>query len=338
MLERRGIISGYEGSKPRQVLVTEGDLPRVLAALDAAAPSAPEPPDPEPAELPATEPEPDSPSSLPRPDGGHRGHASRRAHAPAHRHLGDRVRDEDPCEVSARAGERGVGPAAGSHVRQELPAHVRRGARAGRQAAHRGVQAPPRAPLRRRDAADPPPGRGPRPAAAPARPGREPRLGRPRRRVRDRRRALLPRQQRGRRRQRRGEHDPVRDDLDHDDPRPDVDDPRSSTTGPLARRAPAPAGRGPPRPPAHRPDRTGLRLPAPRRRRDRRQRPHPAGRLAPADLPLQALPAPARQQRGPPADQRKTRRGPDGRDPRLRDHAAGPVRPLSAGNRPNCGA
>jgi S-DNA-T family DNA segregation ATPase FtsK/SpoIIIE len=35
MLERRGIISGYEGSKPRQVLVTEVDLPRVLAALEA---------------------------------------------------------------------------------------------------------------------------------------------------------------------------------------------------------------------------------------------------------------------------------------------------------------
>jgi DNA segregation ATPase FtsK/SpoIIIE, S-DNA-T family len=35
MLERRGIISGYEGSKPRQVLVTEADLPRVLAALQA---------------------------------------------------------------------------------------------------------------------------------------------------------------------------------------------------------------------------------------------------------------------------------------------------------------
>ena len=33
MLERRGIISGYEGSKPRQVLVTEADLPRVLAAV-----------------------------------------------------------------------------------------------------------------------------------------------------------------------------------------------------------------------------------------------------------------------------------------------------------------
>jgi S-DNA-T family DNA segregation ATPase FtsK/SpoIIIE len=31
MLERRGIISGYEGSKPRRVLVGEGDLARVLA-------------------------------------------------------------------------------------------------------------------------------------------------------------------------------------------------------------------------------------------------------------------------------------------------------------------
>ena len=35
MMERRGVISGYEGSKARQVLVGEGDLPRVLAALDA---------------------------------------------------------------------------------------------------------------------------------------------------------------------------------------------------------------------------------------------------------------------------------------------------------------
>jgi S-DNA-T family DNA segregation ATPase FtsK/SpoIIIE len=32
MLERRGIISGYEGSKPRQVLVSLADLPRVLGA------------------------------------------------------------------------------------------------------------------------------------------------------------------------------------------------------------------------------------------------------------------------------------------------------------------
>jgi DNA segregation ATPase FtsK/SpoIIIE, S-DNA-T family len=43
MLERRGIISGYEGSKPRQVLVTEGDLPRVLAALESTREPASEP-------------------------------------------------------------------------------------------------------------------------------------------------------------------------------------------------------------------------------------------------------------------------------------------------------
>src|SRR5947209_14518560 len=34
MMERRGVISGYEGSKARQVLVTEADLPRILTALD----------------------------------------------------------------------------------------------------------------------------------------------------------------------------------------------------------------------------------------------------------------------------------------------------------------
>ena len=33
MLERRGIISGYEGSKPRQVLIAEADVPRILAHL-----------------------------------------------------------------------------------------------------------------------------------------------------------------------------------------------------------------------------------------------------------------------------------------------------------------
>ncbi len=36
ILERRGIISGYEGSKPRQVLVTAADLPRILGGRDAA--------------------------------------------------------------------------------------------------------------------------------------------------------------------------------------------------------------------------------------------------------------------------------------------------------------
>jgi S-DNA-T family DNA segregation ATPase FtsK/SpoIIIE len=40
MLERRGVISGYEGSKPRQVLITQADLNRVLAPAGKA--SAPE--------------------------------------------------------------------------------------------------------------------------------------------------------------------------------------------------------------------------------------------------------------------------------------------------------
>jgi S-DNA-T family DNA segregation ATPase FtsK/SpoIIIE len=39
MLERRGVISGYEGSKPRQVLITQADLPRVLSGGE----TAPEP-------------------------------------------------------------------------------------------------------------------------------------------------------------------------------------------------------------------------------------------------------------------------------------------------------
>ena len=34
MMERRGVVSGYEGSKARQVLISEADVPRVLAALD----------------------------------------------------------------------------------------------------------------------------------------------------------------------------------------------------------------------------------------------------------------------------------------------------------------
>jgi DNA segregation ATPase FtsK/SpoIIIE, S-DNA-T family len=40
MLERRGVISGYEGSKPRQVLITEADLPRVLSGDPAPEPVA----------------------------------------------------------------------------------------------------------------------------------------------------------------------------------------------------------------------------------------------------------------------------------------------------------
>ena len=30
MLERRGVVSGYEGSKPRRVLIGEDDLERIL--------------------------------------------------------------------------------------------------------------------------------------------------------------------------------------------------------------------------------------------------------------------------------------------------------------------
>jgi S-DNA-T family DNA segregation ATPase FtsK/SpoIIIE len=40
MLERRGVISGYEGSKPRQVLITQADLARVLAPAGKSAGSA----------------------------------------------------------------------------------------------------------------------------------------------------------------------------------------------------------------------------------------------------------------------------------------------------------
>jgi DNA segregation ATPase FtsK/SpoIIIE, S-DNA-T family len=47
MLERRGVISGYEGSKPRQVLISEGDVPRILAALDERGDSVPVPDDDE---------------------------------------------------------------------------------------------------------------------------------------------------------------------------------------------------------------------------------------------------------------------------------------------------
>ncbi len=54
MLERRGIISGYEGSKPRQVLITEADVPRIIVAL--AEGSGGSRPAEEPATVPALEP------------------------------------------------------------------------------------------------------------------------------------------------------------------------------------------------------------------------------------------------------------------------------------------
>jgi DNA segregation ATPase FtsK/SpoIIIE, S-DNA-T family len=40
MLERRGVISGYEGSKPRQVLITQADLPRYLSGSEGEPPAA----------------------------------------------------------------------------------------------------------------------------------------------------------------------------------------------------------------------------------------------------------------------------------------------------------
>ena len=45
MLERRGVISGYEGSKPRQVLIAEADIPRVLAAMEERGDAVPVPDD-----------------------------------------------------------------------------------------------------------------------------------------------------------------------------------------------------------------------------------------------------------------------------------------------------
>src|SRR4029453_16528217 len=38
MLERRGVISGYEGSKPRQVVISEVELGRILAGQSTAEP------------------------------------------------------------------------------------------------------------------------------------------------------------------------------------------------------------------------------------------------------------------------------------------------------------
>ena len=43
MLERRGVISGYEGSKPRQVLITQADLDAGAGPAGQAAPPAAEP-------------------------------------------------------------------------------------------------------------------------------------------------------------------------------------------------------------------------------------------------------------------------------------------------------
>ena len=125
MLERRGVISGYEGSKPRQVLITEGDVPRVLANLAEAGGGAREPVAAEPRRRLARAARgipPDAGGNPPAldssPDAGDRRDPARGAHAREDRHLRGRGGDEDPRQVPARAGERGVGPAARAHVRQ----------------------------------------------------------------------------------------------------------------------------------------------------------------------------------------------------------------------------
>jgi DNA segregation ATPase FtsK/SpoIIIE, S-DNA-T family len=72
MLERRGIISGYEGSKPRTVLISEADVPRILSHLAEAAggppPEVPPPlhdDSPDPADSPANGDAPDPDPGLP---------------------------------------------------------------------------------------------------------------------------------------------------------------------------------------------------------------------------------------------------------------------------------
>ena len=110
MLERRNVISGYEGSKPRQVIVGAGDVERFIANLrerarrrgvGAGGRGA--------ARARRARSGPRVASGR---DAGHRSHASRGAHAREDRHLRGRGGDEDPREVPARARERGMGPAA----------------------------------------------------------------------------------------------------------------------------------------------------------------------------------------------------------------------------------
>ena len=117
MLERRGIISGYEGSKPRQVLVTEARS----AARAGRAGARGRAPSPSRSGCRRTTTWPDAARKLAL--AGRRGGAgSLRRPMPeigatlrearmraADRHLGDRGRDEDPRQVPARARERGVG-------------------------------------------------------------------------------------------------------------------------------------------------------------------------------------------------------------------------------------
>ena len=155
MMERRGVISGYEGSKARQVLITEADLPRVLEALSEPAVAAPG----------AHRTSRRLASSEYAANAEHWRNAARGTDATAARHRRCRGPDEDSREVPAGARERGVRHAARTHVRQDVPAHLRGDARARPARARRGVPGGVRARGRDRAAARTAGGGGPRPAA-----------------------------------------------------------------------------------------------------------------------------------------------------------------------------
>ena len=137
MLERRGIISGYEGSKPRQVLVSQAELPRLLERLASGSSRAP-------ATARAREPRPTSTGRALS------GPATRSAAADrenrrderargdrGHRHRGDHRPDHGPQRavgLGAAGGARGRG---GPHPRRRRPPRRPRGGAA--------VPAPPRA-------------------------------------------------------------------------------------------------------------------------------------------------------------------------------------------------
>ena len=159
MLERRGVISGYEGSKPRQVLVTEADLPRVLASLDPAAEAVAVPDD---ARLASRGLMPEIGETL-------REARMRRRIDMAEVEAATKIRAKYLRALESEEWELLPGP----HVRQDVPAHVRRLPGAGLPAAGGGVQAALRAPRgRRADPAEPAPPAAPAACRAADRAGR----------------------------------------------------------------------------------------------------------------------------------------------------------------------
>ena len=160
MLERRGVISGYEGSKPRQVLITEADLPRVLAERSASSPAVDARRDRPPRRTIADA------TSLSRADAGDRRNAPRGAHA---RSASTSPRSRPTTKIRAKYlralenEEWGLLPGP-TFVKSFLRTYAEALGLDGK-AAGRGVQAAPRAPERARAAAD-------RSASARARAGR----------------------------------------------------------------------------------------------------------------------------------------------------------------------